>query len=139
MTELITLEKAEAAKELLWSRLLPNFPEIAGMRLSKHEDGWHIEGRLETQPFFEGKEIEMTHEFMGIPVHWQVVGRIVAAAPINVWYSDGVRYEDYRQADGRITTEVQPVSGDSLAITQCPACGHWGTDRDPHEPDCLNG
>lgn len=24
--------------------------------------------------------------------------------PINVWHSDGVRYEDYRQPDGRITT-----------------------------------
>jgi hypothetical protein len=29
--------------------------------------------------------------------------------PINVWYSDGVRYEDYRQADGRITTKAKHV------------------------------
>jgi hypothetical protein len=26
-----------------------------------------------------------------------------------------------------------------LAITQCPACGHWGTTNDPHDDNCLNG
>lgn len=40
--------------------------------------------------------------------------------PINVWYSDGVRYEDYREDDGRITT-VKVKAG-------CLGCGDAATE-----------
>lgn len=30
--------------------------------------------------------------------------------PLNVWFSDGVRYTDYRLDDGRIVTVGEPVA-----------------------------
>ena len=37
--------------------------------------------------------------------------------PINVWFADGVRHEDYRTDDGRIVTVEVPVH------VQCRGCG----------------
>jgi hypothetical protein len=45
--------------------------------------------------------------------------------PINVWYSDGVRYEDYRRGDGSIETiETVPTK----PRQQCLGCGNAMTE-----------
>ncbi len=50
--------------------------------------------------------------------------RLPQDKPINVWYVDGIRHEDYRRGDGSIeTVEVYP---------QCLRCG----DRKTKDHQC---